>query len=497
MTTTERLHSALEAGITWDVCIVGAGLAGLNALFAAGQYLSAGDRILLVDRREQVGGMWVDTYPHVRLHQPHPMFTAGNIDWDIDKAPSYLATKPEVLGQFQRCLDAVRRRVQVFELFGWTLQAHRETDGMVRATCRSIDGCQVTVNVKRLIKAEGLNIGRNPPLTLSSRRVRSVSPDACDVRRSHLQATRTPIWIVGGGKTAMDTAHSLITSDPGREINLAAGAGTFFLNRDRLFPTGWRRWLGGTPMGALSAAVACRFDGANEEQVGDWYRRRYGISVTGDARNHLFGLLSQTEAATIAHGLNDVVMDYVQDVVDAGDETLLTFRSGATQAIPAGSWIVNCTGYVLRGDSHYEPYASETGRVLSVNSRSATMLLTSAAGYFLTHLLFQGRLDDTPLYELDLQHLYGESKTAMPFAALTLTQHNLGILAERLPANVFRDCGADLDRWYPLPRRAVATWKSTLWDRRAREQQRRTLDTVRQRFGVRCGPLVATAARGA
>ena len=82
---------------TYDLCVVGAGIAGLNALFVASQYLSGGQRIALVDSRPRVGGMWVDTYPYVRLHQPHPFFTAGNIEWTFGKDPSHLATKAEVL----------------------------------------------------------------------------------------------------------------------------------------------------------------------------------------------------------------------------------------------------------------------------------------------------------------------------------------------------------------------------------------------------------------
>ena len=66
-----------------DVCVVGGGLAGLNALFVASRHLSRDQKVILVDRRERVGGMWVDTYPYVRLHQPHPMFTAGNIKWTL------------------------------------------------------------------------------------------------------------------------------------------------------------------------------------------------------------------------------------------------------------------------------------------------------------------------------------------------------------------------------------------------------------------------------
>ncbi|MGK2855373.1 MAG: NAD(P)-binding protein, partial [Microbacteriaceae bacterium] len=42
-----------------DVCIVGAGLAGINALFVASRYLSRDQKVILVDRRERVGGMWV------------------------------------------------------------------------------------------------------------------------------------------------------------------------------------------------------------------------------------------------------------------------------------------------------------------------------------------------------------------------------------------------------------------------------------------------------
>ncbi len=88
-----------------DVCIVGAGLAGLNALFVASRYLSREQKVILVDRRERVGGMWVDTYSYVRLHQPHPMFTAGNIKWTLGQDRSYLATKGEVLDHFEHCLN--------------------------------------------------------------------------------------------------------------------------------------------------------------------------------------------------------------------------------------------------------------------------------------------------------------------------------------------------------------------------------------------------------
>src|SRR5258705_4589954 len=143
---------------TCDVCIVGAGLAGLNALFAASRYLSRDQKVILVDSRERVGGMWVDTYPYVRLHQPHGMFTAGNIKWTLGQDRSYLASKDEVLDHLEHCLNVIRERVPVDELFGWTLESHTETDGMVRAACRSNDGRRRVIQAKRLIKAYGFRI---------------------------------------------------------------------------------------------------------------------------------------------------------------------------------------------------------------------------------------------------------------------------------------------------------------------------------------------------
>src|ERR1043165_4551286 len=135
-----------------DVCIVGAGLCGMNALFVASTYLRPDQKIILIDRRPRVGGMWVDTYPYVRLHQPHPMFTAGNIKWTIGRERSYLATKSEVLDHFQHCLDVIKQQVSVEEFLGYELLSDEEVDGIVRITCRSADGKPLIVESKRLIK---------------------------------------------------------------------------------------------------------------------------------------------------------------------------------------------------------------------------------------------------------------------------------------------------------------------------------------------------------
>jgi Pyridine nucleotide-disulphide oxidoreductase len=474
-----------------DLCIVGAGIAGLNALFVASRYLSRDQKVILVDRRERAGGMWVDTYPYVRLHQPHGLFTVGNIQWTLGADRSYLATKGEVLDHLEHCLNVIKRRVQVEELFGWALDSHDETDGIVRINCTSSDGQQRVIETERLIKAYGFRIMPNGPLEISSARVRSVSPDLCDMRGEDMRASDTPVWIIGGGKTAMDTAHALITQYPGREVNLVAGSGTYFLSRDRCFPGSARRWWGGALFSSLGAELARRFDGTNETDVANWFRATYGTWLTPDTGNFLLGLLSESENNTIAAGLNDVIMDHLVDAVDRDGTSELVFRNGSTKAIQPDSWIVNCTGYIMQHEHPYEPYVSNSGAVLSIQPRSATMQFTTFVGYFLTHLMFLEKIRDLALYEIDMHELRQKSTAAFPYTVLTLAQYNLSLIADSVPTRVFRDCGLDIDRWYPLPRRMMGTARFMLTHRREREHQRRTLDTVRERFDIRCGPLIA------
>jgi cation diffusion facilitator CzcD-associated flavoprotein CzcO len=481
-----------------DVCIVGAGIAGMNALFVASRYLSRDQTIVLVDSRPRVGGMWVDTYSYVRLHQPHPMFTAGSIEWTLGQDRSYLATKDEVLDHFTHCLEVIKERVHVDELFGWTMESDDETDGGVRITCRSSDGRVQVVEATRLIKAYGVGVTPNDPLTVSSKRVESVSPDYTDVRAGDIARSDAPVWIIGGGKTGMDTAHALITHCPGREVNLIAGRGTFFGNRDRLFPTGQSKWWAGTQFATLGQQLGRRYNGANEVEVHDWYRAAHCIHPTPEAENYFAGLMSEAESKTIAEGIQHVVMDYFVDAVDRDGETELVFRNGSTRTVQPGSWLINCTGY-LGGDSDlpYEPYVSASGAVVSINPRSWVLHLPAFHGYYLAHLLFLDKLRELPLYEVDMLDLRRKSPTAYAYALFALVQHNLSLIYDNVPRRVFSDNRLDFDAWYPLPRRMPAVLKFMLSHRRDRERARRVLDTVRERFDIRCGPLDLTAGVGA
>ncbi|KAB7751147.1 FAD-dependent oxidoreductase [Mycolicibacterium mucogenicum] len=472
-----------------DVCILGAGIAGLNALAVAAQYLGPNGKVVLVDQRPRVGGMWLDTYDYVRLHQPYQLFTAGNIKWTLGRERGYLASKPEILDHLQHCMDVVARRVDLDARFGWAYVSHEETDGIVRVTLRDPSGHERLVETKRLIKAFGFQVEPNPPLPVTSHRVRSTTPnDLAQVIESD-----APVWIIGGGKTGLDTAHLLITRCPGREVNMVVGRGSIALRRDVLLPEGIRgRWFGGLPFTTLGDGLAKRYDGTNEDEVLRWYYATLGTGPTGekcDFAHGFGGVTSDAEMAVINGGLRRADNEYFTDAVDRDGSTELKFRSGRTEQVPQGTWLVNCTGLLLRGSHPYEPFVSPSGCTLSIQQRSTAIPLTLQAAYFLTHLMFTEGLHTLPLYELDAEDLRDKMGRSPVPPGFPLTLYNLSLAFDYLPNKVFAGFGSDLLLWYPLPRRLAAMVRFQRTHRRDRERHRATLDTIHKRYDVRCGPL--------
>lgn len=470
----------------YDLCIIGAGIAGLNALFVATRHLGADARVALVDRRDEVGGMWTATYDYVRLHQPHRLFTVGNIPWTLDQPREYLATKPEVLAHLQHCADVLAERVGLDRLLGWEVLELDEQEELVRITGRS-EGQQATITADRVVNATGLDVRQNAPLDLSSDAVVSLSPDSTDVRHEFGDAG-APVWIVGGGKTAMDTAHAIITHHPDREVRMLAGSGTYFIDRDRVIASGARRWIA-PRVGAIFARYAAMFDGTNEAELHRDHLDRYGTSPVEDPKHFVFGVLSRAERDTIVGGLSEIVTDHLEDVVDGDAGPELILRSGGSRPLPPGTVVINCTGYLNPRDEPYEPYLSAGERILSLKATTTLFGFPSIAAFLMTHLLLMDRLGDVPLYEVDAASLRRRGEEAMPFTLMALIQYNLSVILDELSPKQLGEMGLDFDLWLPALRRVPAQLWFAMTHRRKRPQYRETLDAVAERFDIRCGPL--------
>ncbi len=472
-----------------DLCIIGAGVAGLNALFVATEYLSKDATVVLIDRHEQCGGMWNDTYEYVRLHQPHGTFTAGDIPWDWEKPKDYLATGQEVQAHMAHCLEKLREKITLVELYGYEFDSYEEilTPGGARTRIGARDkgGLPCIIKAQRTINATGFDVSVSNPLPLSSPNVVSTTPGLLDQNTGH----DAPVYVVGGGKTGMDTVQALLKQTPGRKITLINGKGTVFGNRNKLFPTGLRRWWKGKLQLSSFSDVSMRFDGTNEDEVFAYFRDTYAISPDGKGEQYFFGLLSEEECQAIGAGLHEIVHDYLADVVDTDDGPEMLFRSGERRPAEPGSVFVNCTGHLLRAERPYEPYLSKHGTILAITPRSAIYFLTTASAYFLTHLFFLGKLREAPLYELDMSRLIEKGRKVWYVAGLMHSFMNTIVIMNTVPFKVLDRCGLDLDRWFPLPRRFAALVDVKLNQRKYLAHCRKSLDRVQARYDIRCGRL--------
>ena len=482
----------------FDLCIVGAGYAGLNAAFVASQYLPATARVLILDKHQKPGGMWNDAYSYVRLHQPYRMFTAGNIPWTLKRERSYLATRDEVAAHLGHCFGVISQRFDVDARWGWECLDRSEDAESVVVTARGTDGEVQTFRAARFIEATGFNVESNDPLPLSSQQVRSIAPRELENSGLFSKDHTDPVWIIGSGKTAMDTIVALLQANPARRIGMVTGTGSYFFSRNDIIPDGVKRWTGGVPYSSIFAEAAQRFDGTNAEEVVEWCRTRYGISALGDpAPTHfLLAFLSEDEARTVENGVTEVIRDHLTDVVDVESGPVLVLRTGNQRPIPSGSWVINCTGHLTPRDEEYVPYVSPSGRSMSVNLTSTVFGPTAVSAYFLSHLFFLDKLTDAPLYELDMNALGRNAPGAVLPVWSAHIQHNLSVVMERVPMKAFQNFKLDFDQWYPLPRQIPGLVRMMRTHKRNRPHRRHALDTFAKQANVRCGPLSAPAHPG-
>ena len=479
----------------YDLCIVGAGYAGLNAGFVASQYLATTARVLVLDKHQQAGGMWNDAYSYVRLHQPYRMFTAGNIAWTLDRERSYLATRDEVAAHLRHCFDVISERFDADARWGWEYLDHSEDGSSVVVRAKGPDGDAHTFTAERFIDARGFAVESNDALPLSSRHVRSIAPRGLENSGLLSSDHDEPAWIVGSGKTAMDTIVALVRANPRRSIGMVTGTGTYFLNRDLITPTGLKRWTGGVLYSSIFGGVAERFDGTNASEVSEWCRKRCGTSALGDPppSHLLFAFLSEEETRTVATGVSEVIRGHLDDVVDDGPGPVMLLRSGDRHPIRPGSWVINCTGHLTPRDEKHLPYVSASGKVMSINSTSTAFGNSAISAYFLSHLFFLDKLTDAPLYELDMNGLGRDAPEAFLAVWATLIQHNLSIVLERVPMSAFQKFKLDFDQWYPRPRQIPALVRMMRTHKRNRPRHREALDTFSRHANVRCGPLAPQA----
>ena len=403
-----------------DLILVGAGYAGICAFEAASHHLVKGARVVVIDRNEKWGGMWTTVYDYVRLHQPYKNFTAGARQWAIGstKPAKYLARKGEILSHFEDIALAsiAEKELDVVFLFSHEVvqlqhvriiekqSGHNAGQKQVQVVAKPVgvlattSAPPVTVTGDRMINAVGFDILRKQPLSLSAspNRVHSLTPaDVLTGRFTSLTHFSTPstapIWIIGSGKTAMDVLHHIAKKEPTLvpRLRCVSGRGTWFLNREKSFPTGWYEQY--VPSMRTSSDVFFdileKYDGTNAQHV---YQEMCTTSnamhsAIPNPSSFVLGIMSSEEIKVVGQVLSPpsdkIIKGYLIDVVDddeavidgegardGGVRMLLRDLNGneVDRAAPQGTIIINATDNLTEANANrFGPVIDSSGLVLS------------------------------------------------------------------------------------------------------------------------------------
>ncbi|MDP5103781.1 MAG: NAD(P)-binding protein [Erythrobacter sp.] len=234
------------ADITTDYLIVGAGAVGLA--FADTLIDEDPDcHITIVDRHARPGGHWNDAYSFVALHQPSATYGVNSIELCTDRVDSDghnagmypLARHAEILAYYDRVMREKllpSGRVTYLPLTDYRGRA----DGV--HTVRGIlSGAQQVVQVRRkLVDATWFQTSvpatHTPTFAVTPGTRRAIPGD---LPALWLEAANPPqhFVILGGGKTAMDTAVWLVEAGVAPErIEWVRPRDSWMFNRNKLQP---------------------------------------------------------------------------------------------------------------------------------------------------------------------------------------------------------------------------------------------------------------------
>ncbi len=440
------------------VCIVGAGYSGINALNACVKYLKKGDRVVVIDRGNRWGGTFSHAYDHVRLHQPYKQFTAGEREWAIAKTKpdEYLASKLEILTHFDDIVHAACEESGIELVYLWGYEAdvlNVEKRGREKLFLhgRALerlgqDVSNVEILADKVINCSGFDVkpmesfvfARNVDVhSYNPRTILSASA------RAHLQYSNSKereIWIVGSGKTALDTilALSKLGESVRNRIRCIAGRGTYFVNRNR-----------GPELGDFSLQALHMYGktGDGMAVMKEFDRQGFLHSPIPDAGSCVFGFCSEEEVANTARILSPtsqkILKGHLMDVVQGPRLKIRNLDGTVTfHSIQPGSFIVNCTDNLKENANVFSPIVSHDGLLLSPQN---ILGFSGQSSHFMTHGWFLGIINqdqDSIWRSLPRISFDSRDKTDIWLKLLFCVTMSTQMVALALPRQIGIDCKA-------------------------------------------------------
>lgn len=328
-----------------DYLIVGAGASGLA--FADSLLTESPEAtITLIDRRDEVGGHWCDTYSFVRLHTPSAYYGVGSLPLGQDRiqesgrnAGFYeQATGSEVHAYFQKVLhERLLPSGRVTFLPRHEYLEHK--DGLAQLRDLRPDNLREIPVHRRIVDARyqqsAVPATHKPSFT--------VHPDAAFIPIGQLPAQADDYRryiVIGGGKTSVDACLWLLDAgiDPD-QIRWIRPREAWFANRAQLQPLDQ---VGVLMKGSADEAEAC----AHASDVTDLFHRleavgRYmRIDEQTEPTMYRVTMLSRRELLDLRQITGDIRRGHVRAI----EPTHIRFDDGEL-TVRDDELLIDCSAY--------------------------------------------------------------------------------------------------------------------------------------------------------
>jgi len=184
-----------------DYLIIGAGAMGLA--FADSLHKEQpNSKIIIVDKRSQAGGHWVDDYRFVTLHQPAAFYGVGGLR--LGNGNEDLSSHAELVNYF----DAVKKKLQETGKVKFFFMSEYVKEGLIKSVYRPNDALNVKVQNK-VVNAAYMKVTTPSTHTPNFKIDEDINLSPINYL-SDLKHGFAKYCIIGGGKTAIDAIIFLI-----------------------------------------------------------------------------------------------------------------------------------------------------------------------------------------------------------------------------------------------------------------------------------------------
>jgi len=347
----------------------------------------------------------------VRLHQPYTHYTLPDREWTLqNKNDDYLANKQEILEYLENVVKSCVREsgIKLVELFNTEVcfQSIKMVNNRNVVKCTDKIGASVEIHSSRVINAIGANIQPTNSYKISANDdyVRSITIyDICQSKWKHqICATSAPIYIIGSGKTAMDTILWLSKiPEVKNRVHIISGRGVYFINRDAYKSN----------LNNYTFKLISDFDTNNIDDVYvNALKKGIFLSAHPNPKKWNLGIISEQEIEVIKNMIQHKILDKRLLKVDNDGKFILQDANNNTSpleylSVPKGTIIINCATRSIHDNNSVKKEG-----VLKYDNLFLTIPTNSPLGYtydtshILTHFWYMDYFKNTKMlrYEINI-----------------------------------------------------------------------------------------------